>query len=379
MATPVTFGGVSYSIPAFGDVGWAQGPGNVSAYLIALASGTPQTTGGLFSLTAPLNFGPNFGILAVNFSSTSSNRATSGQISLANTDTIAWRNFANSGNLALGVNASNQLTFNGSVIGLVGGSVTSVTGTANQINSTGGTTPVLSLSSTLVFPGTATGTLTGHSTLDLALTGGTMSGAIAMGASKITGLAAATANGDALRYEQLIGLYLLLTGGTMSGAIAMGANKITGLANGTVATDAVAFGQMQHIQTIFNNGTTSSSLTSATYTATVVTASITPTSAASRIKITMMFMSYVPIAAGTGNYYIARGTTKLGAGSLMIQQGDSGVGVSFTTGGAILSWVDSPATTSATAYTLYGSNANAAGTITIGNGATWSVILEEIV
>lgn len=34
--------------------------------------------------------------------------------------------------------------------------------------------------------------------------GGTMSGAIAMGSNKVTGLAAGTANGDALRYEQLI-------------------------------------------------------------------------------------------------------------------------------------------------------------------------------
>ena len=33
--------------------------------------------------------------------------------------------------------------------------------------------------------------------------GGTMSGAIAMGSQKITGLAAGTANGDAVRYEQL--------------------------------------------------------------------------------------------------------------------------------------------------------------------------------
>lgn len=36
------------------------------------------------------------------------------------------------------------------------GTVATVTGTANQINSTGGTTPVLSLSSTTVFPGTVT-------------------------------------------------------------------------------------------------------------------------------------------------------------------------------------------------------------------------------
>src|SRR6185503_16131394 len=74
MATPVTYNGVSYSIPAFGDVGYAQGPGNLSSYLIALASG-PQTTGGLFSLTAPLNFGPNFGLIAVNYTTTTANPA----------------------------------------------------------------------------------------------------------------------------------------------------------------------------------------------------------------------------------------------------------------------------------------------------------------
>lgn len=81
----------------------------------------------------------------------------------------------------------------------------------------------------------------------LPLTGGTMSGNIAMGGNKVTGLGAATGNGDALRYEQLIGLYLLLTGGTMSGAIAMGTNKITGLGNGSAAQDAAAFGQIPSI------------------------------------------------------------------------------------------------------------------------------------
>ena len=72
----------------------------------------------------------------------------------------------------------------------------------------------------------------------------TVSNPIAMGSNKVTGLAAGSVNGDALRYEQLIGLYLLLTGGTMSGAIAMGSNKITGLTNGSSASDAAAFGQV---------------------------------------------------------------------------------------------------------------------------------------
>jgi hypothetical protein len=38
--------------------------------------------------------------------------------------------------------------------------------------------------------------------------------------------------------------YLQLAGGTMTGAIAMGANKITNLANGTASSDAAAFGQI---------------------------------------------------------------------------------------------------------------------------------------
>lgn len=42
----------------------------------------------------------------------------------------------------------------------------------------------------------------------------------------------------------LINGALQKSGGTMSGAIAMGTNKITGLANGTAATDAAAFGQI---------------------------------------------------------------------------------------------------------------------------------------
>lgn len=42
----------------------------------------------------------------------------------------------------------------------------------------------------------------------------------------------------------LLAQYAALSGATFSGAVAMGANKITGLANGTASTDAAAFGQI---------------------------------------------------------------------------------------------------------------------------------------
>lgn len=46
----------------------------------------------------------------------------------------------------------------------------------------------------------------------LPLAGGTMTGAIAMGSHKITGLSAGSTNGDALRYEQVVGVYALDSG-----------------------------------------------------------------------------------------------------------------------------------------------------------------------
>jgi hypothetical protein len=76
--------------------------------------------------------------------------------------------------------------------------------------------------------------------LKLNLTGGTMSGAIAMGTSKITGLGNPTTAQDAATktyVDSADALKLNLTGGTMSGAIAMGASKITGLADPTLAQD----------------------------------------------------------------------------------------------------------------------------------------------
>lgn len=74
----------------------------------------------------------------------------------------------------------------------------------------------------------------------LLLAGGTMAGNINANGNKVTGLAAATTNGDAVRYEQA----LLLAGGTMSGAIAMGGNKVTGLAAASANGDAVRYEQV---------------------------------------------------------------------------------------------------------------------------------------
>ena len=68
-----------------------------------------------------------------------------------------------------------------------------------------------------------------QSTANAALpkSGGTMSGAIAMGSQKITGLAAGSANGDAVRYEQLQDAASRFTAGSIHTAAAIHGAVIT--------------------------------------------------------------------------------------------------------------------------------------------------------
>jgi len=81
-------------------------------------------------------------------------------------------------------------------------------------------------------------TVTNSLAAKLPLAGGTMSGAIAMGTSKITGLGTPTVSTDAAT-KAYADTMLPLAGGTMSGAIAMGTSKITGVGNPTNAQDVV--------------------------------------------------------------------------------------------------------------------------------------------
>jgi len=133
MSQSVTLNNQSFTLPNTGDTNWGD---NTTAYLVAIAAGTLQASGGLFTLTADANFGANFGLVSKYLKSTGSNLASSGVIRLANsTDTIAWRNAANSGDVSLLVNGGNQLVYNGSVVltGSTSNVVTSITGTANEI------------------------------------------------------------------------------------------------------------------------------------------------------------------------------------------------------------------------------------------------------
>lgn len=103
--------------------------------------------------------------------------------------------------------------------------------------------------------------------------GGSMTGAIAMGTNKITGLGTPTAGTDAATkaYADSVDTQKLdKAGGTMSGVLAMGANKITGVADPTTAQDAST---KNYTDTLF--GSTSDAATSAAAAATSATNSAT--------------------------------------------------------------------------------------------------------
>lgn len=108
MATNVTYNGVTYSVPQNGNSGWGT---QLTAYLVALASGSLTKAGGVVTLTANLDLGANYGIKSIFFSDRGT-AASAGIYRLSNNTAVSWRNAANDGNLDLTVNGSNVLTFN---------------------------------------------------------------------------------------------------------------------------------------------------------------------------------------------------------------------------------------------------------------------------
>lgn len=122
MSIPLIVNGVTYVYPTSGDSDWGD---QASLWANAITNTVFPKAGGLFTLSGEVNFGTSFGFKTLYISSETANSSSTGVVRLANTDTVSFRNAANTADLALGVSASNQLTFNGIVLG-AGGSVTSV-------------------------------------------------------------------------------------------------------------------------------------------------------------------------------------------------------------------------------------------------------------
>lgn len=106
MAIPLTINGITYQYPVNQDEGW--GP-DATKWAVAITQGTLQKSGGLFTLTADVDFGAAFGIKSLYYKTRSSSIATAGNFRLANTDLIVYRNAANSGNLNFGAGSSDAI------------------------------------------------------------------------------------------------------------------------------------------------------------------------------------------------------------------------------------------------------------------------------
>ncbi len=138
MTVDITLNGQVYPYPETGDTGWGS---NATAYAVAVAASCLQKSGGSFILTNEVDFGANFGLKSLVYKSHSSNIADTGNVRFGVGDSIVWRNNANDDNLALAIDASNNLTFNG--IPLVTGSGSTFAANRVIVTDSGGSLTVL--------------------------------------------------------------------------------------------------------------------------------------------------------------------------------------------------------------------------------------------
>lgn len=115
MSVSLTINGNVYSFPQDLEEDWGT---NVTNWASAVTNGMLQKAGGSFTLTAEVDLGANHSFKAVYFKSRTTNPAAAGFIRLAKTDSISWRNDANT--------ADNTLTADGDVLKYNGNPITTL-------------------------------------------------------------------------------------------------------------------------------------------------------------------------------------------------------------------------------------------------------------
>lgn len=229
----IVFNGLTFEIPDTSDESWGD---DLTAYFAAIPQGALQASGGPFTLAAEVNFGSTYGLLSQYFKTRVANPAVAGLVRLAVTDTIDFRNNANTADLVLGVNSSDQLMFNGAILA-VGTPLSQV---LTGFSSTTGTIT----SADTILSGIEKNY--GNNALNLPLAGGTMTGTLNMGSNFIINLLdPVTAQGASSK--AYTDTKLALSGGTMSGAINMGSFNITSLLDPVNAQDAATKNYVQSV------------------------------------------------------------------------------------------------------------------------------------
>lgn len=410
-----TLNGVQYTLPQYSDTGWGANTGNVlTQYLAAIADVTLQLSGGAFTLTAEVDFGSNFGLKALYLKSETANPASAGVVRLAKTDSIGWRNNANGADKLLNIDGSDNLQYASTKV-LLSGAVVNA-----DINASAAIAySKLALTGSIVNADIASGAAIAYSKLSLTgsivngdLTAGTIlnsaiNASAAIAHSKMAALSAsvvpvtdasgfitssattATELGYLHGVTSAIQTQLNATiANPLTSDLAAGGHKVTGLAAASANGDAVRFEQLNLnaagyvigtvVQMVQVTDTTSTAASGTSYTSTNVAASITPKATTHKIRVTVTGR-VSDTAWNSSNTYVSvfRGVTDLAAA------GNGFVGISGNTAvnaevPVSISYLDSPASTSALTYTVKLKTTSAASGTWNTSGGVCVILLEEI-
>lgn len=301
MAIPLIINGVTFNYPVDFDENWGVA---ATGWAQAVTSGMLQMAGGSFPLTADVNFGANFGLLSKYFTSRTANPATIGTLRLASADPgIGFRNNANSANLILTTDTSDNLLYNGHVIAPSAGGPLPVSGGGTGDTSLtaysvlcGGTTSTGVVQS-VASVGTAGQVLTSNGAGAMpTFTNATGTGTVNSGTTPNIAYYATTSS--ILSDSGISRANLFLADGTVSatGALNLGSHKITNLANGSSAQDAVAFTQLSS-----GNAITAGGIAAATITATQIANATITASQIANATITTTQVASNTVTGSTAN------------------------------------------------------------------------------
>ncbi len=108
---PVTLNvnGTDFDYPQKDDENWGE---EATGWAEAVTAGMLQKAGGLFTLTAEVDFGASFGVKSLIYKTRTASLAASGEFRLANVDSMAWRNGADSGKVYLFLTPSQKTNRN---------------------------------------------------------------------------------------------------------------------------------------------------------------------------------------------------------------------------------------------------------------------------
>ena len=172
MTVVLTVNSIEYQFPENLDTNWGA---TVTAWAGQVSSSSLQKSAGTFTLTAELDFGASYGVKSLYFKSRATDAAAGGVLRLGNTDTVNFRNAADGADLALGVNTSNELIFNGSAIS-TGGTLQQAYDNGNGITTTDSDGAFLITGSGIITGKTTLGTLAATTVSATGITATTVSG-----------------------------------------------------------------------------------------------------------------------------------------------------------------------------------------------------------